>query len=467
MSALFVVRAMPRRFWFSAAIPRDGRLWAGALVWLVAIALSPHAGAQTYSVGDAFKNPAAAESMASPILDDPLADLQNWLAQPTMTGDWGGARTKLQDNGINWQTWLTAEPVRNFNGYKGVTTAWADTLAWGADVDLGKFYDVDPGGTFRIWMTKRDGRNPGTDKIGSFFQTQETYGQGRDFRLNEISLAQAFWDNIINVKGGFYPLGKDFGSLPAFCNYISNAYCGHPLTMPYDSGWDDDPSGRYGGRIRISPMPTLYFQTGIFQVNPTIPQEGNGWKLGWNGNTGVQFPTELMWQPSTDPRYTGIYKIGGYEDTSKVPDQFDPAKRDKGREGYYFEMQQKVWSETANPNRGLSISGFDAVGDQNTAELKQTYHFGLSYKGTFEGRDLDTVNFGWVAAYANPRLVAYERLNGKPQQSATENQFELNYNIVLGPWLQVRPGLEYDTDPSGYASRPNALVLALSVKIIL
>jgi porin len=180
----------------------------------------------------------------------------------------------------------------------------------------------------------------------------------------------------------------------------------------------------------------------------------------------VQFPTEIMWQPSTDPRYTGIYKIGGYEDTSKVPDQFTPTKRDKGREGYYFEMQQKVWSEPANPNRGLSISGFDAVGDQNTAQLKQTYHFGLSYKGTFPGRDLDTVNFGWVAAYANSRLVAFERMNGKPQQSATENQFELNYDIVLGPWLHVRPGLEYDTNPSGYASRANALVLALSSKII-
>jgi porin len=251
----------------------------------------------------------------------------------------------LQDNGINWQTWFTAEPVRNFNGYKGVTTAWADTLAWGADVDLGKFYDIDPDGTFRIWMTKRDGRNPGTDKIGSLFQTQETYGQGRDFRLNEISLAQAFWENIINVKGGFYPRGKDFGSLPAFCNYISNAYCGHPLVMPYDSGWDDDPSGRWGGRIRISPMPTFYFQTGIFQVNPSYPQEGNGWKLDFQGNTGVQFPTEVMWQPSTDPRYAGIYKVGGYEDTSTVPDQFNPKKMDKGREGFYFEMQQKVFSQ--------------------------------------------------------------------------------------------------------------------------
>jgi porin len=281
-----------------------------------------------------------------------------------------------------------------------------------------------------------------------------------------MSLAQAFWDNLINVKGGFYPMGKDFGSLPAFCNYVSNAYCGHPLAMPYDSGWDDDPSGRWGGRIRVGPADTFFVQTGIFQVNPTYPQDANGFKLDFEGNTGVLFPLEATYFPSHDPRFTGEYKVGGYFDTSTVPDMFTPTKYDKGREGFYFEMQQKVWSETANPNRGLSISGFYAAGDENTAEMKDTYHFGLSYKGTFADRDLDTINLGWVAANINPRLVAYERLSGKPMQSATENQMEINYNVVLGPWLSVRPGVQYDVNPSGYTARPNAVVFELQTKVI-
>ena len=410
---------------------------------LLALACAAGAQAQTYGIGD----------------------LQNWLAQPRGSGDWGGLRTRLEDMGIDWQTWFTGELVRNTAGYKGVATDYAQTLAFGADVDLGKL-GVDPDGTFRIWMTDRTGRNLGGDKLGSLFQTQETYGQGRDFRLNEISLAQAFWDNWVNLKGGFYPMGKDFGSLPAFCNYVSNAYCGHPLAMPYDSGWDDDPSGRYGGRIRVGQPDFLFVQTGIFQVNPTYPQEGNGWKLSFQGNTGVLFPLEATYFPSSDPRLTGEYKVGGYYDTSRAPDLFTPTIHDKGREGFYFEMQQKVFSESANPNRGLSISGFDAEGDQNTGMMRKTYHFGFSYKGTLEGRDLDTVNFGWVAAEVNSRLVAYERLNGKPVQSATENQFEFNYNIVLGPWLSVRPGLQYDTDPGGYASRPNAVVFELQTKAI-
>jgi carbohydrate-selective porin OprB len=51
-------------------------------------------------------------------------------------------------------------------------------------------------------------------------------------------------------------------------------------------------------------------------------------------------------------------------------------------------------------------------------------------------------------------------------QSATENQMEINYNVVLGPWLSVRPGVQYDVNPSGYTARPNAVVFELQTKVI-
>jgi porin len=396
---------------------------------------------------------------------DTAWSLQHWLEQPTMTGDWGGLRTELMNRGINLQALYTGEAVRNTAGLHGVATDYAQTIGFGADVDLGRL-GVDPNGTFRVWLTDRTGRNLGADKLGSLFQTQETFGQGQDFRLNEVSLAQAFADGLLNLKGGFYPMGKDFGSLPAFCNFVSNAFCGHPLVMPFDSGWDDDPSGRWGGRIRVSPTQTFYVQTGVFQVNPTYPKEGNGFKLNFQGDTGVIIPLEVMYQPSTDPRFVGIYKVGAYYDTSTVSDVFTPTKRDTGRQGAYVLGQQKVYSETANPNRGITIAGFYAVGDENTGTMKRTYHFGLSYKGTFSGRDLDTVNIGWVAAEINPRLIAHERLTGAPTQS-TENLLEMNYGAVLTPWLQLKPGVQYDSDPGAYTARPNAWVFELQMKVTL
>jgi porin len=393
-------------------------------------------------------------------------DLESWLAQPTATADWGGLRSALLERGINLQASYIGEVARNTNGLHGVATDYVHAIAFGADVDLGKL-GIDPGGTFRTWLTERSGRDLGPEKLGSLFQTFEVFGQGRNFRLNEFSLAQAVAGNLVNLKGGFYPMGKDFGSLPGFCNWISNGFCGHPLAMPFDSGWDDDPSGHWGGRVRLSPNSSFSVQTGVFQVNPTYTRTENGFKIDLQGDTGVLYPLEVTYSPSADPRLAGVYKIGGYFDTSNAADQFDPKRLDRGRIGYYIEGQQKVFSEPLNAHRGLSITFFYAAGDTNTGILRQTYHFGLSYEGTLPGRDLDTVNIGWVAADLNPRLVQRERLAGKEPQSATEHLLEANYNIVLGPWLSVRPGVQYDVNPGGYASHPNAFVFVLQTKVTL
>jgi porin len=440
--AAWVLRDRFFRLLRMATLNRD-RLWRRCAIAAIASALSASAQAQNLAPGN----------------------LQDWLAQPTMTGDWGGLRSELLDHGINAQAWYTSEMARNTNGLNGVATDYAHTIAFGADVDLGKL-GVDPGGTFRTWFTERTGRDLGPEKLGAIFQTFETFGQGRDFRLNEFSLAQVFFDGLLNVKGGFYPMGKDFGSLPAFCNFVTNGTCGHPLTMPFDSGWDDDPSGRWGARVRLSPSAAFYVQTGIFQVNPTYTRTQNGFKVDFQGNTGALFPLEVMYQPQIDQRFPGMYKLGGYWDSSRVSDQFNPKKQDTGREGFYLEGQQKIYSEPGNPVRGLTISAFYGAGDEDTAMLKQTYHFGLSYQGTFAGRDLDTVNVGWVAADINQRLVEHERLTGKPIQSATEHLLEINYGLVLARWLSLKPAVQYVIDPGGVASRPNAWVFVLQTKVI-
>ena len=42
--------------------------------------------------------------------------LEGWLQQPTMTGDWGGARKSLRDAGIDLQASFVAEFATNFHG---------------------------------------------------------------------------------------------------------------------------------------------------------------------------------------------------------------------------------------------------------------------------------------------------------------------------------------------------------------
>jgi porin len=393
-------------------------------------------------------------------------DLQSWLAQPTMTGDWGGLRSDLLDHGVNVQSSYVGEVARNTNGLHGVAADYVQQFALGASVDLGRL-GPDPGGTFRFLMTERTGRDLGPEKLGSLFQTNDVFGQGRNVRLSEISLEQSLVSGLLNVKLGLFPTAgtddKEFDWLPAFGDFITNAH--HPVATAADSGWDYFPTGHWGARIRLSPSDTLSVQTGIIQVNPNYYLTQDGFNVDFQGDTGALTPLEVTYRPLNHSHFPGIYKLGAYYDSSTVPDQFNPAKHDSGREGLYFEGQQKAYSESANPVRGLTIVGYYAAGDENTSLVKQNYHVGLSYQGTFPSRDLDTVNIGWFAADINPRLVAHEELAHAPVRSATERMLEINYGAVVAPWLQVRPGVQYVIDPGNVASNPKAWVFLLRTQV--
>jgi porin len=385
--------------------------------------------------------------------------VQDWFAQPTMLGDWGGLRSDLLHLGITPYLVYIGEAARNTNGLDGVATDYTQNFTVGADADLG-YFGIDPGGTFHLGFSERAGRDLGPEKLGSLFQTFDVYGGGRDARLNEISLEQVFADEHLNIKIGFFPTAgldpREFDWVPAFIDFITNAH--HPVAMGYGAGWTYYPTGKWSGRVRFSPSDSLSIQFEVAQVNPSYGLSQNGFKVGFDGDTGIIVPLEITYQPQYDKNYPGMYKLGAYYDSSSAPDQLTPMKFDKGRKGFYFEGQQKIYSEASDPDLGLTVVGYYAAADGHTSQVTQNYHFGLSYQGAIPGRDLDKVNIGWFAVDLNPRIVAREEVTGAQVQSATEHLLEINYGAALAPWLEVKPGVQYSINPGSIESRPNAWV---------
>lgn len=388
--------------------------------------------------------------------------LQDWLAQPTMLGDWGGLRSDMLSLGITPYVVYIGEVGHNTNGLRGIATDYTQNFSFGADADLGHF-GVDPGGIFHLELSERAGRDLGPEKLGSLIQTFDVYGAGRDVRLDEISLEQALWGGALNVKVGFYPTAgldpKEFDWLPAFIDFITNVH--HPVSMPFGAGWSYYPAAKWSGRVRVTLSDSLFVQAEVAQVNPTYGLSQNGFKLGFNGDTGVITPVEITYQPQYDENYPGMYKFGAYYDTSSAPDELTPTKLDNGRKGFYFEGQQKIFSEASNPNLGLTVVGYYSSADEHTSEVTQDFHFGLSYQGAIPGRELDKLNIGWFALDINPRIVRREDATGAPPQSATEQLLEINYAISLARWLEVKPGVQYAINPGSIESNPNAWVFLL------
>jgi carbohydrate-selective porin OprB len=52
----------------------------------------------------------------------------SWLKQSTMTGDWGGIRTDLEQDGFNFSMSYTGGVQRNTNGLYGIATDYAQSI---------------------------------------------------------------------------------------------------------------------------------------------------------------------------------------------------------------------------------------------------------------------------------------------------------------------------------------------------
>ncbi len=87
-----------------------------ALVIIAAFSMSEQGLAQTQPARSAV---ADAQSANQPTISIGPT-FQNWLTQPTMTGDWGGLRTRLEHDGINLRASYVGNYAYNFSGGKRI-----------------------------------------------------------------------------------------------------------------------------------------------------------------------------------------------------------------------------------------------------------------------------------------------------------------------------------------------------------
>jgi porin len=372
-------------------------------------------------------------------------------------------RQRLHDEGIDLTAHYISESMSNTAGYLGTGTDYAQQVDFGISFDLGKL-GVWSDTVARFAMSDRTGRSTAADYTGSYFAYQEIFGQGQNLRFDEISIEKTLAAQALAVKIGFYPMGNDFGTLPYVCNFVNVAFCGHPQSLPVNSGWSDGPAGRWGGRIKWDITDAVTLQTGVFDVNPLVTRPQDGFKLNLSGSTGVIVPIELGYQIGKNPPdLAGTYKIGAYYDSSAAANLANPNETDTGRYGLYIEAAQQVFMTGPDRRNGLALFGIYTISDQNTAKFKDYVEVGAAYRGLIPGRNLDLVSLGYVRADINSGFQHQLAATGQPVQT-NEQLFEFNYAIQLAPSLTFRPDVQYDIRPGALASRPNTWVFGLQVK---
>jgi porin len=400
--------------------------------------------------------------------------VEDWLKGDNMTGDWGGVRSKLHEAGVDPTGSFVGEFAGNPTGGRRQGASYDHEIDFGADFDLEKLLQLH-GTTFHFLLAEYAGKSLSDDRIGNLFQVQEVFDGKPDTRLANLSIEQNLSDGGVNIKVGRFSAGDDFALVDVAKNFQSGGIQPVPAALTMNSGFTTAPIPSWGGRIKTKLSDTVFVQAGAYEVNPTLAEPSNGFKLSTSGATGAIVPVEIDWNP-TNPvlKLPGEYRFGGYYDSSDVKDISsavdEAAPTRHGRWGLYFLGQQAVYREAANSSRGLTVFAGGEFGDPFTAEIEWFLEAGLVYQGTFAGRDNDTVNLAIVRGWINNRLIDAQedadRLHPDSEvvQSA-ETVIELNYGAEITPWFTLRPGFQFVFDAGGYDNVPTAVVLGLQSSV--
>jgi len=389
----------------------------------------------------------------------------------TLTGDWGGARTRYLDAGLTFRGDYVSETFANVSGGLARGSAYAQQLRLGADFDMDRIAGW-AGTTLHVTINDRRGTGISSDTIGNRLPVQEVYG-GLYTRLSEASIEQDLLAGRLNLRLGYFAMGNDLGGMALGCQFVNAAFCAHPLSQSGNSGWYNYPNARWGTAVRYRLQPELLLRTGVFQNNPRLGEEHNAFKPFASGTTGMVLPLELEYAPGSAPgsaALPGHYKLGAFYDTASAARQGEAGMVGQ-RYGAYLLADQMIW-RTGPGGRGLSVFGQFTAHPGASAPITRWYAAGLVKTGTFAGRDADTLALGVVHAQLNPRLRANAvatnlTTGGDASLPPGETVIELSYGVQPLRWLGVRASVQYIADPGAFAYRstPDAIALGTQLRI--
>ena len=407
-----------------------------------------------------------------------------------MTGDWGGERTKLIEQGIDIKADYVGEMGYNAHGgYNNDKTGrYADQFGLGVALDLQKLWGWD-NTQAKIQFTNRNGQNISNDRIGdpragTLSSSMEVYGRGHMVRLTQFWIQHQMFDNKLDVKLGYFGEGEDFNTFP--CDFQNLSFCGSQVGN-YVSTWYNWPVSQAAIRVKYNITPELYAQIGAYNQNPSQLEHGNGFKLSGSGTKGTVIPVELVWSPKVN-NLPGEYRVGYYKSAADASDVREDVNGNdaattgadyrtrSSKKGYWFVAQQQLTSHNGDSSRGLNIAANATFHDKETNTVDNYQSIMLVYKGPFDARPKDDVGIGAARLHVNDDVKKdAELLNASNGVSdydnplyrpirETEYNFEINYGFHVTNWLTVRPNLQYIANPGGVKQVDNALVAGLKIQ---
>jgi porin len=176
-----------------------------------------------------------ASGFASAVRADAAAETAGVAAEApawpesTLSGDWGGARQRLFDAGVQVDLAYTADYLRNHSGGLQRGGAYMGNLNLAVQLDGEKLIGWQGGSAYLALISNSGGRF-NLNKVGSFMGVDNLEAPVNRSGVFEAWLQQSFLDDRASLRAGLYPIDSEF--------YVTDSSASSSIRR---SGWRPKP----------------------------------------------------------------------------------------------------------------------------------------------------------------------------------------------------------------------------------
>ncbi|MFM9959111.1 MAG: carbohydrate porin [Phycisphaerales bacterium] len=385
-----------------------------------------------------------------------------WWEWSRATGDWGGARTALEDHGLTLSGSFIFDLVGAWSGGRDQRSISARLFDFNAMLDLDKAFGIKGGSVFADFQVL-SGNSP-SRRVGDFQGTSNLESDQSRNQLSELWYQQWLFDDVLRIKLGKIDGNKEFDFLSHAVEFL-NTGAGLTVTSAFLPCYPDPSTAVCAF---IYPTQKWYIGLGFFdgaikdgvrtgERGPaTFFSDDLSDDFFYTAETGVTFDLGFI----KDLRIAGgvWHQEGDFE-------EFNGGGEQDGTTGFYVISEGTLWSpgggtaEGAEDDDNRGLVGLFRYGhaDEEVVAAGNSLGGGLHLIGTFPGRDSDTAGVwvNWVDL-SDEEGAGFEN---------DETVVELFYKISVTPWITVTPDIQFVTDPSGSEDVSDAVVGSLRVSI--
>jgi porin len=370
-----------------------------------------------------------------------------WIGGDHLTGDWGGARTRLGDHGVT----IDATYASDLFTARGETSALGHVDA-ALTLDTGKLGLWD-GGTLYILGQNNHGSGI-NDAVGSA-QPVTNLEAAPYTQLSELFFEQALGDRL-RVRIGKQDANRDFGTPRFGGNFINNNFGMFP-TAPLPSY----PSTGLGALVAGQPLAWLTARLAIFEGSPEVG--GLGLTTAFRSGAGSIAIGSVAATHRFGPgdRDGGTTSFGAWRRSGDITEVGEigaaPPRTFDSDAGWFVQNDERIYLHPADPDdpRGLTVIVRVSASQADRNAVTRYAGASAAWHGVGPRRnDTTGIGLGYLRAAAP--------VHGGPGP-ADEWFVEAFYKLRLTSFVSLQPDVQWFRHPGGDGS--NALVAGARLKL--